>query len=591
LCMKVFYELKVWIETRESASIMFQDPNELWTTGMTRKYKAQLFRFTRKLGYFVIPPKQQSSFALKGGHVEEPLYGLNKDVAVVDFAGMYPSIMMRWNICPSASKQTLWNIPAALHKEFEKVVIPIERDLYDLPAYYEVPDNFNLCKDDLEEGEEEEGYFLNKDDKGNVIGYNKEYILDIMNKEHYDIELLESYVNMICETYRVPRFHKGKEEMLIMYINQERPGVVPQILATLKKERAGFKAEVKKYKKLIAEAELRGDLDKVVEYTIMRDIYDRRQDAIKVLMNSIYGIYGTREGNFGFMEGSAAVTHYGRSLIAQVNDYLVKNGCTIVYGDTDSSFFKFNEPPAYKEAELSDLPEHLRTSRDADTHRWKLTELNRKTALMNKANELVHMINTTVLLKPTEIELEKIMDVICLTKKKYIGMKTVDEGKICDISKLLIRGVAPVRGDTLPFVKIVYQQLITLIFDASVPRSLIVSYYLTQMDFLLQGKINKDDLVLSKTLNQSYSSITAPMNVYSRYLTKSGDEAQPGTKLSFLVVKATAKNENIGARYRPINTAERIDYEYYARIAKRPLFQLLCAAELDKLIKKGGNDE
>ena len=125
-----------------------------------------------------------------------------------------------------------------------------------------------------------------------IRGYNKEYIIDTMNEYRYDLNMIESYVNMICDTLRIPSFHKGKEEHLIMYLNQNRRGVVPQILERLKKEREECKKLSKKYGK-------EGD-------PILETIYDQRQNAIKILMNSIYGIYGTQEGNFGFMEGSAA---------------------------------------------------------------------------------------------------------------------------------------------------------------------------------------------------------------------------------------------------------------------------------------------
>ena len=150
-------------------------------------------------------------------------------------------------------------------------------------------------------------------------------------------------------------------------------------------------------------------------------------------------------------------------------------------------------------------------------------------------------INTRILADPIEIEFEKVMDIICIEKKKYLGIKTIDEGKICEIPKLLIKGVAPVRGDTLPFIKIVYKQLIKLIFIDKASREQIVAYYNDQMERLKQGRIDRSDLVLSKKLNQAYSSLTAPMNVYARYLTELQRPAQPGTKLEFLIIKSSTK--------------------------------------------------
>jgi DNA polymerase elongation subunit (family B) len=585
LCMKVFHELKLWVEIRESASILFQDPNDLLVTGQTRKYKAQLFRATKELGYFIMPPKQTSSFKLKGGFVQEPLSGFQNDVVVVDFASMYPSIMMRWNICPSVFKQSLCNVPVEFHKDFEEITIPIERGLSELPGDYEIPEDFDMNTFIITHSGAPISSSMkkNKYDINDIKGYNKDYVIDTMNQEDYDIALLESYVNMICEINGIPKFHKGKEEHLEMYLYQKREGVIPTILSRLKTERSNLK-------KLKDEAKDSGD-------SVLESIYDQRQNAIKVLMNSIYGIYGSQEGNFGFMEGSAAVTYYGRTLIQTVNNFLISKNCEIVYGDTDSSFFRI--------LPLSDVC-------SASTRHPHETTLNNELPVKNtqmtreetvaRAIELVNQINTIVLSGATQIELEKIMAVICLAKKKYIGYIWYDgsKHKILPVPKQIIRGVAPVRGDTLPFTKTIYRKVIIMLFrDASsfvkneeVPstnasdmeqirndakRNAIKEFYETEMNKLKNGNVDRSLLILSKTLNQTYNSPSAPMNVYGRYLTEKGEIAQPGTKLSFVIVKGEG---SVGSRYRPIDTKESIDYDYYHRLATTPLEQILKASNI-----------
>ena len=434
---------------------------------------------------------------------------------VVDFAGMYPSIMMRYNICPSAFKQSLWNIPAELRGDFEEVIIPIERGLHELPGDYEVPEDFDY---------DTFGYTEAK----TGATYNREYVLEVMTDNGYDVSLLESYVNMICDNMRKPHIHKGKEEQLIMYLNQKRPGIIPRILERLKKERADYKRAMKR-----------------ATDAVTKEIFDQRQNAIKILMNSIYGIYGTQEGNFGFMEGSAATTFYGRTLIQTVNTFLVAKGCTIVYGDTDSSFFRIEG----------------------------ITDRNQ---IIARANELVDELNSVVLHDRTkaesytQLELEKIMDVILIAKKKYIGQIWYPK------AQTMLRGVAPVRGDTLPFIKVVYKELMRMVFDKTVTNEHIVSYYRGEMQKLLSGQVSRELLILSKKLNQTYNSASAPMNVYGRYLISQGEVAQPGTKLSFLIAKGTGSG-GVGQRYRPVTTEEPIDYAYYHRLAKTPLEQLITA--------------
>jgi len=285
LCLKLFHALKVWVGTRESASIMFQDMNKVLVTGMTQKYKAQLIRETRKQGYYLMPPKQTSCFKLKGGHVEPPVKGLNKDVVVVDFAGMYPSIMRRYNICPTAVVLgNLNGIEPVFHAEFERVVVPIETGLHDLPAFYEVPVGITPDK------------FLAQPGSKEAVGYNAEYVLGLMLEHEYDPKLLDSFVNLICDHLKLPRFHKGREENLVLYINQKRKGVNPTILERLSDQRQEFKKLMKRATEVMNDPNASKE-DKE-QASVNYIIYDQRQNAIKVLMNSFYGIYGTQNGDY-----------------------------------------------------------------------------------------------------------------------------------------------------------------------------------------------------------------------------------------------------------------------------------------------------
>jgi DNA polymerase elongation subunit (family B) len=532
LTMKVFFAMKVWINTRESASIMFQDMNDLWTTGMTRKFKAQLIRMLRRMSYFHIPPKHTSAFRLSGGNVEEPVRGFSKSVITFDFAGMYPSITRRKKICPSCYRLSLDLVPVELHYQFEKLEIDIEYGLSDLPGNYDIPGDFNL------------DVFLKGDDKylfDSKYGYSRNYLLFVMAQEKYHLSLVDSYANYVCDMNDLPRFHKGQMQKLVMYLNQYREGVIPTILSELKEQRAEYKALKKKCAKA-------GDIAGSI-------LYDTRQDAIKVLMNSMYGIYGTAEGNYGFMPGAAAITYYGRNYIKSVNQFLIDRGCKIIYGDTDSSFFTING-------------------------------LTNRNDIIKRAKELEHSVNMDLLWsehtdKPGElgiiqVELEKIMDVLCLKKKKYVGKIWCSGSEIKEKPELIVRGVAMVRGDTLPFTKTCYKQLIDLIFNGSSKEQL-VEFYEHQMALLENGFIDNTQLVLSKTLNETYSSQSAPMNVYKRYLESIGEMAPSGTKLSFLIVASGDTKLATSTRYRPADTKEPIDYSYYKKLASTPLLQLIEA--------------
>ena len=66
------------------------------------------------------------------------------------------------------------------------------------------------------------------------------------------------------------------------------------------------------------------------------------------------------------------------------------------------------------------------------------------------------------------------------------------------------------------------------------------------------------------------------MAVYSKYLESRGLRADPGTKLSFLVIKGNTPNKSL--RYRPIDTEESLDYQSYYQLCLNSIYQLVSNA-------------
>ncbi len=102
-----------------------------------------------------------------------------------------------------------------------------------------------------------------------------------------------------------------------------RRGIIPEILAELLADRARFRAagraasdpETSKY-------------------------YDGLQDAVKVLMNSFYGVLASSFYRFTNKEIGAAITAFARQAITSIIQELEKDGMDVVYSDTDSVFVR-----------------------------------------------------------------------------------------------------------------------------------------------------------------------------------------------------------------------------------------------------------
>jgi len=79
-----------------------------------------------------------------------------------------------------------------------------------------------------------------------------------------------------------------------------------------------------------------------------RNIANKKKDkqlsqAIKILMNSFYGVMGSFGCRFYHPDLPTAITGTGHKLLLGSKDYLAKNGYEVVYGDTDSLFIKLKD--------------------------------------------------------------------------------------------------------------------------------------------------------------------------------------------------------------------------------------------------------
>jgi DNA polymerase delta subunit 1 len=103
---------------------------------------------------------------------------------------------------------------------------------------------------------------------------------------------------------------------------QNTEAVVPDLLRDLAQYR-------KQAKKDMADAKRRGD-------AFMTSVYDGKQLAIKVSMNSAYGFFGAINGYLPCAPIAAAVTTIGRRMIDQTKNFVEETyeGAEVVYGDT-----------------------------------------------------------------------------------------------------------------------------------------------------------------------------------------------------------------------------------------------------------------
>jgi DNA polymerase elongation subunit (family B) len=179
------------------------------------------------------------------------------------------------------------------------------------------------------------------------------------------------------------------------------------------------------------------------------------------------------------------------------------------------------------------------------------------------------------------MEFEKVINAIFIDKKRYMGYITWPK------KATFVRGAAAVRGDTTPFARQLYTNILTMILEDKTREEVLGSLN-KHLSELLEGHVPNSMLSVSKMLAHSYISPSAPMKVYANFLRSIGELAEPGTKIPLIVTKQGHAPNIDGKKapqgrsycYRLPSTEETIDYEYYAEMARRPLDKLIEAAFL-----------
>jgi DNA polymerase delta subunit 1 len=278
----------------------------------------------------------------------------------------------------------------------------------------------------------------------------------------------------------------------------------------------------------------------------MKKVYNGKQLAYKISMNSVYGFTGAGKGMLPCVPIAATVTMKGRSMIEETKTYVEANfpGAKVRYGDTDSVMVEFDVGG--------------RTGQDAIQYSWEQGE---------KAAEAC----TALFKKPNNLELEKVYYPYFLYSKKRYAAKLWTKNKSGDMQMdyIDVKGLQLVRRDNIPFVREVCKELLDVILESKNPEGAKQVAHSRAVE-LLDGRVPMDKLVLSQKLADTYKSTNLPhVSVVKKMREREpGSEPQSGDRVPFVLVKV----DNI-KKARQFEIAEDpkwvlthkipLDYEYY----------------------------
>jgi len=251
--------------------------------------------------------------------------------------------------------------------------------------------------------------------------------------------------------------------------------------------------------------------------------------AIKIIMNSFYGVLGSSGCRFFNPQLASSITKRGHQILQKSKQVIEQQGYPIIYGDTDSVFVLLGENKTKSHChqigqELQDTlnsywTEHLAVEFDIESH----LEIEFETHYLR-------------FLMPTIRGAEK------GSKKRYAGMIN-ENGE----HQMVFKGLETVRSDWTSLAKDFQRELYQRIFTGKA----YIEFIKQTHDSLLLGKLD-DKLTYTKRLRrplESYTSTQPPQVKAARKM------KNPGRKIEYVITLNGPE---------PIeNSKSTVDYQHY----------------------------
>jgi DNA polymerase-2 len=169
--------------------------------------------------------------------------------------------------------------------------------------------------------------------------------------------------------------------------------------------------------------------------------------ALKIIMNSFYGVLGSTGCRFFDSRLASSITMRGHEIMRRTRELVEAQGYAVIYGDTDSTFVWLKRPHAEEDADRIGhaLVEHV--------NQWWREHLHGEFGLLS-ALELQYETHYRRFLMPTIRGAED------GSKKRYAGLVTTADGG----DDIVFKGLESVRTDWSPLAQEFQQQLYRRIF-------------------------------------------------------------------------------------------------------------------------------
>lgn len=314
----------------------------------------------------------------------------------------------------------------------------------------------------------------------------------------------------------------------------QREGLLPGILRDLMQERDEVKEKMRCSE---------GDEQKY---------FKGLQDAIKILMNSFYGVFASSFYRFTDPNIGEAITAFARENIQRVIQNLEDDGLDVIYSDTDSVFFR---------SPHDDLQ--------------KTVEFTKRIAKEYTKGDIV-------------LEFEKVLNPFFShgRKKRYVGQVVWPD------EEMLVRGYEVRRTDSFEAQNEALEDIFKLVMNDDIDGA--IDRAKEWIDLVRNKQISPERLVISRTCKNftSYVNPDSMPNVQAaKKMQSQGYKFTPGMKVSWIVTNGKASPQQVEPWLPDGDFEDEPDWDYYARRIASTLSRVTDVFGWDKKGLMAGNKQ
>lgn len=384
-----------------------------------------------------------------------------------------------------------------------------------------------------------------------------------------------------------------------------KKGILPQLVENLVNERTLVREEMGRLNKRLKELKAIPNpteeiLEEIAQIELTLTVLDKRQLAIKVSANSMYGFLGVQKGKMPLMAGAVSITAMGRKLINQVNDYLIeKYNATIIYNDTDSSMIT--------------IPECDHPSKCDYWGKRLAEEISGVDEVRDSEGNIITPAKRGLFPPPLKMEFEKAMRFLGITKKKYAAFLIAKDGSFKldrnGEEEIYKRGIVIARRDNFPYLRRKYTEILRSILRKN-PIEYTFKMILDAVLEIISGNLPvRGNLTIIRGFG-SYEDAESKyfMKKFADNLAKKGRSITAGERLEYVIVEGSSEpgvkvsaadkmrlidmyedsinydESKDGPRPDDVYPVEKIDYLYYLSNGfQNPIDQLFSSGYLKEL--------